>query len=293
MTSLQGDSPAAATSARTAAADEPLYGGRQGRRITVRDIAGAKARGEKWPMLTAYDALTARVFDDAGIPVLLVGDSASMVVFGHDSTIPVTVDELLPLAAAVVRGSSRAMIIADLPFGSYQASPQAALAAATRFLKEAGAQAVKLEGGHRVLGQVEELVAAGIPVMAHLGLTPQSVNAFGGYRVQGRGEDGDQLLRDAKALQAAGAFAVVLECVPARLAAAVTASLSIPTVGIGAGSSCDAQVLVWQDMAGLTPRPAKFVKIYADIAGTLGQAARSFASEVTAGEFPTEQYSYR
>jgi 3-methyl-2-oxobutanoate hydroxymethyltransferase len=160
VTSLQGDSPAAATSARTAAADEPLYGGRQGRRITVRDIAGAKARGEKWPMLTAYDALTARVFDDAGIPVLLVGDSASMVVFGHDSTIPVTVDELLPLAAAVVRGSSRAMIIADLPFGSYQASPQAALAAATRFLKEAGAQAVKLEGGHRVLGQVEELVAA-------------------------------------------------------------------------------------------------------------------------------------
>jgi 3-methyl-2-oxobutanoate hydroxymethyltransferase len=293
MTSLQGDPPAAATSARTAAADEPLYGGRQGRRITVRDIAGARARGEKWPMLTAYDALTARVFDDAGIPVLLVGDSASMVVFGHDSTIPVTVDELLPLAAAVVRGSSRAMIVADLPFGSYQASPQAALAAATRFLKEAGVQAVKLEGGHRVLGQVEELVAAGIPVMAHLGLTPQSVNALGGYRVQGRGEDGDQLLRDAKALQAAGAFAVVLECVPARLAAAVTASLSIPTVGIGAGSDCDAQVLVWQDMAGLTPRPAKFVKIYADIAGTLGQAARSFASEVAAGEFPTEQYSYR
>jgi 3-methyl-2-oxobutanoate hydroxymethyltransferase len=293
VTSLQGDSPAAATSARTAAADEPLYGGRQGRRITVRDIAGARARGEKWPMLTAYDALTARVFDDAGIPVLLVGDSASMVVFGHDSTIPVTVDELLPLAAAVVRGSSRAMIVADLPFGSYQASPQAALAAATRFLKEAGVQAVKLEGGHRVLGQVEELVAAGIPVMAHLGLTPQSVNALGGYRVQGRGEDGDQLLRDAKALQAAGAFAVVLECVPARLAAAVTASLSIPTVGIGAGSGCDAQVLVWQDMAGLTPRPAKFVKIYADIAGTLGQAARSFASEVAAGEFPTEQYSYR
>jgi len=293
MTALQGDSPAAATSARTAAADEPLYGGHQGRRITVRDIASAKARGEKWAMLTAYDALTARVFDDAGIPVLLVGDSASMVVFGHGSTIPVTVDELLPLTAAVVRGSSRAMVVADLPFGSYQASPQAALTAATRFLKEAGAQAVKLEGGHRVLGQVEELVAAGVPVMAHLGLTPQSVNAFGGYRVQGRGEDGDQLLRDAKALQAAGAFAVVLECVPARLAAAVTASLSIPTVGIGAGSGCDAQVLVWQDMAGLTPRPAKFVKIYADVAGTLGQAARSFASEVAAGEFPTEEYSYR
>ena len=293
MTSLQGDPPAAATSARTAAADEPLYGGRQGRRITVRDIAGARARGEKWPMLTAYDALTARVFDDAGIPVLLVGDSASMVVFGHDSTIPVTVDELLPLAAAVVRGSSRAMIIADLPFGSYQASPQAALAAATRFLKEAGAQAVKLEGGHRVLGQVEELVAAGIPVMAHLGLTPQSVNAFGGYRVQGRGEDGERLLHDAKVLQAAGAFAVVLECVPASLAAQVTEALTIPTVGIGAGPACDAQVLVWQDMAGLSPRTAKFVKKYADLASILGQAATAFAEDVTSGAFPDEEHSYR
>ena len=219
MTSHQGDRGTAATSQRTAAQAEPLYGGSPGRRRTVRDIAAAKARGEKWPMLTAYDALTARVFDDAGIPVLLVGDSAAMVIFGHDSTIPVTVDELLPLTAAVVRGSSRAMVVADLPFGSYQASPQAALTAATRFLKEAGAHAVKLEGGHRVLRQVEELVAAGIPVMGHLGLTPQSVNAFGGYRVQGRGEDGEQLLRDAKALQAAGAFSVVLECVPgARLA---------------------------------------------------------------------------
>jgi len=244
-------------------------------------------------MLTAYDALTARVFDDAGIPVLLVGDSAAMVVFGHDTTIPVTVDELLPLTAAVVRGSSRAMVVADLPFGSYQASPEMALAAATRFLKEAGAHAVKLEGGQRVLRQAEELVAAGIPVMAHLGLTPQSVNAFGGYRVQGRGEDGEQLLRDAKALQAAGAFAVVLECVPERLAAAVTASLTIPTIGIGAGPACDAQALVWQDMAGLTPRTAKFVRKYADVAGTLRQAAQSFASEVVGGEFPTEEYSYR
>src|SRR5580698_10088289 len=215
MTAQAGGSGMAATSARTTA-PEPLYGGRAQRRITVRDIAAAKARGEKWPMLTAYDALTARVFDDAGIPVLLVGDSAAMVVFGHDSTIPVTVDELLPLTAAVVRGSSRAMVVADLPFGSYQASPQTALTAATRFLKEAGAHAVKLEGGQRVIRQVEELVAAGIPVMAHLGLTPQSVNAFGGYRVQGRGEDGEQLLRDAKAVQAAGAFSVVLECVPAR-----------------------------------------------------------------------------
>ncbi len=263
------------------------------RRITIRDIAAAKARGEKWPMLTAYDALTAAVFDSAGIPVLLVGDSAAMVVYGHDSTIPVTVDELIPLTAAVVRGTRRALIVADLPFGSYQASPAAALEAATRFLKETGAQAVKLEGGYRVIRQVEELVAAGIPVMAHLGLTPQSVNAFGGYKVQGRGEDGERLLHDAKALQSAGAFAVVLECVPADLAERVTASLDIPTIGIGAGPDCDAQVLVWQDMAGLSPRTAKFVKRYADVAGVLRGAAEAFAAEVVGGSFPTPEYSYR
>jgi 3-methyl-2-oxobutanoate hydroxymethyltransferase len=279
----------AATKARTA---EPLYGAATGRRVTVRDIAAAKARGEKWPMLTAYDALTARVFDDAGIPVLLVGDSAGMVVFGHDSTIPVTVDDLIPLTAAVVRGTRRAMVVADLPFGSYQISPGAALEAATRFLKEAGAHAVKLEGGQRVVRQVEELVAAGIPVMAHLGLTPQSVNVFGGYRVQGRGEDGDRLLHDAKALQAAGAFSLVLEAIPADLAAKVTAAISIPTIGIGAGPHCDAQVLVWQDMAGLTPRTAKFVKRYADVAGVLSDAARSFAEEVVTGQFPDAEHSY-
>jgi 3-methyl-2-oxobutanoate hydroxymethyltransferase len=292
MTAQADDSGMAATTARTAT-PEPLYGGRAGRRVTVRDIAAAKSRGEKWPMLTAYDALTARVFDEAGIPVLLVGDSAGMVVYGYDTTIPVTVDELIPLTAAVVRGTTRAMVVADLPFGSYQGSPDAALAAATRFLKEAGAHAVKLEGGHRVLRQVEDLVAAGIPVMAHLGLTPQSVNAFGGFRVQGRGEDGERLLHDAKALQAAGAFSVVLEAVPAELASRVTASLSIPTIGIGAGPDCDAQVLVWQDMAGLSSRSPKFAKRYADMAGLLGQAARSFAEDVTGGGFPTEEYSYR
>jgi 3-methyl-2-oxobutanoate hydroxymethyltransferase len=272
---------------------EPLYGGRATRRVTVSDLAKAKARGEKWPMLTAYDALTAHVFDEAGIPVLLVGDSAGMVVFGHDTTIPVTLDELIPLTAAVVRGTSRALIVADLPFGSYQASPGAALAAGIRFLKEAGAHAVKLEGGRRVVAQAEELVAAGIPVMGHLGLTPQSVNVFGGYRVQGRGEDGEQLLQDAKALETAGAFAVVLECVPAELAARVTDALSIPTIGIGAGPDCDAQVLVWQDMAGLSPRTAKFVKRYADVAGVLGRAAQAFADEVVGGQFPTGEHSYR
>ena len=290
MTAQPGDSGAAATKARTA---EPLYGGSASRRITVRDLAAAKARGEKWPMLTAYDALTARVFDDAGIPVLLVGDSAGMVVFGHDTTIPVTVDDLIPLTAAVVRGTRRAMVVADLPFGSYQASPREAFATAARFLKESGAHAVKLEGGMRVVHQVEELVQAGVPVMAHLGLTPQSVNAFGGYRVQGRGEDGERLLHDAKALEAAGVFSVVLECVPTELATRVTQSLSIPTIGIGAGPNCDAQVLVWQDMAGLTPHTAKFVKKYADVAGVLGSAARTFAEEVVGGQFPDAEHSYR
>jgi 3-methyl-2-oxobutanoate hydroxymethyltransferase len=274
-------------------APESLYGGTSGRRVTVRDIAAAKARGEKWPMLTSYDALTARVFDEAGIPVLLVGDSAGMVVYGHDTTIPVTVDDLIPLTAAVVRGTRRAMVVADLPFGSYQGSPGAALGAATRFLKEAGAHAIKLEGGQRVAHQVEELVAAGIPVMAHLGLTPQSVHTFGGYRVQGRGEEGDRLLHEAKTLEAAGAFAVVLECVPAPLARQVTEALSIPTIGIGGGPDCDAQVLVWQDLAGLSPRTPKFVRKYADVAGILREAVTAYAADVASGTFPGPEESYR
>lgn len=269
-----------------------LYGGQGTRRVTVRDIAAAKERGEKWPMLTAYDALTARVFDEAGIPVLLVGDSAAMVVYGYDSTIPVTVDDLIPLTAAVVRGSKRAMVVADLPFGSYQTGVAEALATATRFLKETGAHAVKLEGGRRVLPQAEAMVAAGIPVMGHLGLTPQSVNVFGGYRVQGRGQAGDELMTDAKALEAAGAFAVVLECVPEELAARVTASLSIPTIGIGAGPDTDAQVLVWQDMAGLTPHTAKFVKKYADVAGVLTSAVKAYAEEVSSAAFPSPEHTY-
>ncbi|MEU8117102.1 3-methyl-2-oxobutanoate hydroxymethyltransferase [Spirillospora sp. NPDC049024] len=269
-----------------------LYGGTSGRRVTVRDIAAAKERHEKWPMLTAYDALTARIFDEAGIPVLLVGDSAAMVVYGYDSTIPVTVDDLIPLTAAVVRGSKRAMVVADLPFGSYQTGVAEALTTATRFLKETGAHAVKLEGGRRVLPQAEAMVAAGIPVMGHLGLTPQSVNAFGGYRVQGRGQDGDELMADAKALEAAGAFSVVLECVPEDLAARVTASLSIPTIGIGGGGRTDAQVLVWQDMAGLTPRTAKFVKKFADMNTLLGEAARAYADEVVGGVFPGPEHTY-
>ncbi|GAB3154806.1 3-methyl-2-oxobutanoate hydroxymethyltransferase [Microbispora hainanensis] len=270
-----------------------LYGGAAGRRVTVRDIAAAKERHEKWPMVTAYDAMTARVFDEAGIPVMLVGDSAAMVVYGYDSTLPVTVDDLIPLTAAVVRGSSRAMVVADLPFGSYQASPQQALETAARFIKEAGAHAVKLEGGRRVLPQVEMLVSAGIPVVAHLGLTPQSVNAFGGYRVQGRGQAGDEIMADAKALEHAGAFAVVLECVPADLAQRVTTSLSVPTIGIGAGPDTDAQVLVWQDLMGLTPQPAKFVKKYFDLAGEMDRAIRAYADEVVSGAFPRPEHTYR
>lgn len=263
------------------------------RRITVKDLAAAKVAGDKWPMITSYDAITAGVFDEAGIPVMLVGDSAAMVVYGYDSTIPITVDDLIPLTRAVVRGSRRAMVVADLPFGSYQEGPAQALATATRFMKEAGAHAVKLEGGERVLPQVEALVAAGIPVMGHLGLTPQSVHALGGYRVQGRGEAGQILMRDAKNLQAAGAFAVVLEVVPHDLADTVTRSLAIPTVGIGAGATTDAQVLVWQDLAGLTPgKPAKFVKQYADLRGVLGDAVRTWADEVVAGTYPDEAHQY-
>jgi 3-methyl-2-oxobutanoate hydroxymethyltransferase len=270
-----------------------LYGGQSLKRITVRDLIAAKARGEKWPMITAYDAMTARIFDDAGFPVMLIGDSAAMVVYGYDSTVPITVDEMIPLVRAVVRGSSRALVVADLPFGSYQSSPAQALDTAARFMKEAGAHAVKLEGGNRVLPQVELLVESGIPVIGHLGLTPQSVNVLGGYRVQGRGESGEQLMQDAKALEAVGASAVVLEVVPAELAARVTASLSIPTIGIGAGASTDAQVLVWQDLVGLSAGPLpKFVKPYADLRGVLTSAVTEWAADVVSGSYPDAAHAY-
>jgi len=273
-----------------------LYGapaGGPGRRVTVRDIAAAKERGEKWPMLTSYDVLSARIFDAAGIPVLLVGDSAANVVYGYPTTVPVTMDEMVPLVRAVVRGTARAMVVADMPFGSYQASAAQALDNAARFMKDGGAQAVKLEGGERVVGQVAALVDAGVPVMAHVGLTPQSVNTLGGYRVQGRGEAGERLIADAEALADAGAFAIVLELVPADLAARVTAKLPIPTIGIGAGGGCDAQVLVWQDLAGLTPAPGpKFVKRYADMGTALAGAARAFAEDVRDGRYPGPEHSY-
>ena len=273
-----------------------LYGGSNGvgRRVTVRDLAAAKRRGERWPMLTAYDALTAGVFDESGIPVLLVGDSAADNHLGYANTVPVTVDELITLTAAVVRGTKRALIVADMPFGSYQGGARQALETGTRFLKEAGAGAVKLEGGRRVVHQVEALVQAGIPVMAHLGLTPQSVNVLGGYRVQGRGdEEAERLLADAKSLEAAGAFAVVLELVPEELAARVTELLNIPTIGIGAGAGTDAQVLVWTDMAGMTAGKApRFAKQYADLRTVLGNAARAYAQDVVSGAFPAPEHTF-
>jgi 3-methyl-2-oxobutanoate hydroxymethyltransferase len=226
--------------------------------------------------------------------VLLVGDSAGDNHLGYANTVPVTVDELLMLTAAVVRGTRRSLVVADLPFGSYQSSARQALETGARFLKEAGAGAVKLEGGRRVLHQVEALVHAGIPVMAHIGLTPQSVNVLGGYRVQGRGdEEAERLLADAKSLESAGAFAVVLELVPAELAAQVTDLLQIPTVGIGAGIQCDAQVLVWTDMAGMTSgKPPRFVKQYADLRSILGDAARAYAADVVQGVFPGPEHTF-
>jgi 3-methyl-2-oxobutanoate hydroxymethyltransferase len=284
----------AAQTAQTKSSDggKTLYGGKGTRRITVRDIATAKERGEKWPMLTAYDAMTASVFDEAGIPVMLVGDSAGNCHLGYETTVPVTLDEMTMLSAAVVRGTSRALIVGDLPFGSYQEGPVQALRSATRLVKEAGVQAVKLEGGERSHEQIRLLVESGIPVMAHIGLTPQSVNSMG-YRVQGRGEEAaQQLLRDAKAVQDAGAFAVVLELVPAELAAEVTRVLHIPTVGIGAGAETDAQVLVWTDMLGLTGgRVPKFVKQYANLREVMGNAAKAFAEDVVGGTFPQEEHS--
>jgi 3-methyl-2-oxobutanoate hydroxymethyltransferase len=268
---------------------ETLYGGALHRRITILDLAAAKVRGEKWAMLTSYESMTAEIFDEAGIPVLLVGDSAGNNFFGEENTIPVTVDELVPLARAVVRGSKRAMVVADLPFGSYEASAELALATSVRFFKESGVMAVKLEGAHT--DTVKKLVASGIPVMGHLGLTPQSMHQLGGYKVQGR-TDGDVIVEAAKALQAAGAFAIVLELVPAELAARITAELTIPTIGIGAGVNCDAQVLVWTDLMGITKKAPKLAKAYRNLRAEMLAATNEFADEVRTGQFPTQAQSF-
>ena len=270
-----------------------LYGGPAGKRVRTHHLAEAKRRGEKWPMLTAYEQYSAEIFDTSGVPVLLVGDSAANNVYGYESTLRISVDELLPLARAVVRATSRALVVADLPFGSYETGPAQAVGTAVRFMKEAGAHAVKLEGGAPMAPQIAAIVAAGIPVMAHIGFTPQKEHALGGYRVQGRGDAADDVFADAVAVQAAGAFAVVLEMVPADTAKRITGELEIPTVGIGAGPDCDAQVLVWQDMAGLREGPLpRFVKQYADVRGVLRGAVASFAEEVRTGAYPGPEHSY-
>jgi 3-methyl-2-oxobutanoate hydroxymethyltransferase len=263
------------------------------KKVRIHHLRELKERGEPWPMLTTYDMYTAQLFDEAGIPVLLVGDSAANNVFGYDTSLPVTVEELLPLVRAVTRAAKRALVVADLPFGSYQLSPELALGTAVRFMKEGRAHAVKLEGGRRFAAHVEALTTAGIPVMGHIGFTPQSEHNLGGYRVQGRGEAGDELVGDALAVQEAGAFAVVMEMVPAEVAKRITHELRIPTVGIGAGADCDAQVLVWQDMAGLRRgRTPRFVKRYADVAGVLSGAATAFADEVRRREFPAPEHAF-
>lgn len=263
------------------------------KRLTMRDLSEMSRQGHRWSMITAYDYISAGIFEEAGAHSLLVGDSAAMVVYGYDSTVPVTVDELVPLVRAVVRGSRRPVVIADLPFGSYQASVAQAMETASAFMKDGGAQVIKLEGGHSVLPQVEALSSAGVPVIGHLGLTPQAVHAIGGYRVQGRGESGEVLLRDAKALQSAGAMGLVLEAVPAELAARVTDMLDIPTVGIGAGGATNAQVIVWQDLLGMSDQdPPKFVKQYAQLREPIRSAVAAWVSDVESGVFPAAEQTY-
>jgi 3-methyl-2-oxobutanoate hydroxymethyltransferase len=263
------------------------------RRVRTHHLQAMKARGEKWAMLTAYDMHSAAIFDEVGIPALLVGDSAANNVFGFDTTLPVTVDELMPLVRAVVGSTRNSLVIADMPFGSYQVSPEQALHTAIRFMKEGGAQAVKLEGGQQVAPQVRAIVDAGVPVVAHVGFTPQSEHALGGYKVQGRGESAARVIDDAVALEAAGAFAVVLEMVPADVAAQITKELTVPTIGIGAGPDCDAQVMVWTDMVGLNNGPApRFVKRYADLRSVITEAASTYAREVADGVYPAPEHSF-
>ena len=263
------------------------------KRVRTHHLREMKERGEKITMLTAYDMYTAATFDEAGIDLLLVGDSASNNVLGNETSLPVTVDELLPLTRAVARSVNRAMVAGDLPFGSYQASPEQGYLTAVRFMKEAGAHCVKLEGGAEMTPVIEKCTQGGIPVMAHIGFTPQSEHTLGGYRVQGRGDAGDRVIADARAVQEAGAFAVVMEMVPGDVAEQISKELTIPTIGIGAGAGCDGQVLVWQDAFGLrTGRMARFVKQYADVHGVLLEAARAYADDVRGGTLPGAEHTF-
>lgn len=263
------------------------------KRIRTHHLQQMKEQGQKWTMLTAYDQNTAAIFDEAGVEVLLVGDSASNNVFANATSLPVTVDELIPLVRAVARSAPHALVLADLPFGSYQGSPEQAFHTAVRFMKEAGAHAVKLEGGLAMVPQVKLLTDAGIPVCAHIGFTPQAEHNLGGYRVQGRGDGAARMVEEAQALEAAGAFAIVMEMVPAPVATEVTRALRIPTVGIGAGVDCDAQVLVWTDMLGIsTGKAPRFVKKYADLHGIMLAATRAYVDDVKGGTFPAAEHSF-
>ena len=261
--------------------------------IRTSSLADFKGAGRKFSCLTSYDALTAGAFDEAGIEVLLVGDSAADNVLGYTSTLPITVEEMIPFGRAVAGAAKRALVVVDMPFGSYETSAEDALKNGIQIMKLTGAGAVKLEGGAKVAPQIAALTAAGVPVMAHLGFTPQSVNQLGGFKVQGRGEAAEALLADALAVEAAGAFALVLELVPAPIAAEITAKLSIPTIGIGAGNSTDGQILVWTDFAGLAGhKPRKFVRRFANLHDTLLEAAKTYRSEVQSSSFPSADESF-
>lgn len=263
------------------------------KRVRTRHFARAKEQGIKITGLTSYDVLTAQIFDEAGIDFLLVGDSAGNTVLGYDTTLPVTIDDLIPLTRGVVNGVKRALVVADMPFGSYETGPEEALHTAFRFMKETGAHAVKLEGGVRSAKQIRRIVSAGIPVMAHIGFTPQSEHGLGGHVIQGRGAAAEQLLADAHAVQEAGAFAVVLEMIPAEVAKRITAELSIPTISVGGGPHCDGQLVVWTDWAGLTAgRIPKFVKQYANLRQVLTDAALAYKADVESGAYPDEAHSY-
>jgi len=263
-------------------------------KLPLPELAELKRRGQKLAMVTAYDFPSGRIADEAGVELVLVGDSAGMVVLGNESTVPVTMDELLMLTRAVVRGAKRPLVIADMPFGSFQASDESAVDNAVRFVKEAGADAVKLEGAGPTLSRVQAIVGEGVPVMGHVGLTPQSATMLGGFKAQGRtAEKAERLYEDALALEAAGCFAIVLEAVPAPVAARVTEALEVPTIGIGAGADCDGQVLVWHDLLGLYEGKApRFVKRYADLAGQARKALEAYVDDVREGRFPEEQHTY-
>jgi 3-methyl-2-oxobutanoate hydroxymethyltransferase len=263
-------------------------------KLPLTELLELKRRGQRLAMVTAYDFPSGRIADEAGVELVLVGDSAGMVVLGNESTVPVTMEELLMLTRAVTRGAKRPLVVADMPFGSFQVSDDAAVENAVRFVKEAGADAVKLEGAGPTLSRVQAIVGAGVPVMGHVGLTPQSATMLGGFKAQGRtAEKAERLYEDALALESAGCFAIVLEAVPAPVAAAVTETLTVPTIGIGAGAECDGQVLVWHDLLGLYEGKApRFVKRYADLATEAKRALEAYVEDVRDGRFPEEQHTY-